>query len=78
MIKEFCRACTRFSAQIFSYGNILMFVDEQGRDVCEKECMAVESIADGRSRSMEVYARHKDGYRMPGLVRTSPIRNLNG
>ncbi|MCF6155589.1 MAG: sensor domain-containing diguanylate cyclase [Candidatus Brocadia sp.] len=59
-------------------GNILMFVDEQGRDVCEKECMAVESIADGRSRSMEVYVRHKDGYRMPVLVRTSPVRNLNG
>ncbi|KXK27682.1 MAG: diguanylate cyclase [Candidatus Brocadia sinica] len=59
-------------------GNILMYVDEQGRDVCEKECMAAESVVDGRSRSMEVYVRHKDGYRMPVLVRTSPIRNLNG
>lgn len=59
-------------------GNILMYVDEQGRDVCVKECMAAESVVDGRSRSMEVYVRHKDGYRMPVLVRTSPIRNLNG
>lgn len=55
-----------------------MYVDEQGRDVCEKECMAVESIIDGRPRSMEVYARHKEGYRMPVFVRVSPVRNCNG
>jgi len=59
-------------------GNILMYVDGQGRNVCEKECLVVGSITDGRSRSMEVYARHKDGYRVPVFVRASPIKNPDG
>lgn len=59
-------------------GDILMYVDGQGGDVCGRECPLDESITDGRSRSMEVYARHKDGYRVPVLVRTSPIKNSNG
>ena len=59
-------------------GNILMYVDAQGRDVCKNGCLVVESIADGRPHSMEVYARHKDGYRIPVLVRSSPIKNSDG
>lgn len=59
-------------------GNILMYVDEQGKDVCERECLAVKTITDGRSRSMEVYVRHKDGHRVPVCVRSSAIMNPEG
>ncbi|NUO07914.1 MAG: diguanylate cyclase [Candidatus Brocadia sp.] len=59
-------------------GDVLMYIDEDGGDVCGKECLVVKSITDGRSRSMEVYVRHKDGYRMPVLVRTSPMKSSNG
>lgn len=59
-------------------GSILMYVDAQGRDVCTNTCIVAESIADGRPHSMEVYARHRDGYRIPVLVRVSLIKNLDG
>ncbi len=58
--------------------NILMFVDDQGGDIGKKECPVIESMLDGQPRSMEVYARHKNGHRVPVLLRTSPIKNAEG
>ena len=58
--------------------DILMYVDEHGRGVCESECMATGTMNDGSPRSMEVYAHHKDGYRVPVLVRILPLKNLGG
>ncbi|TVM00490.1 MAG: sensor domain-containing diguanylate cyclase [Candidatus Brocadia sp. WS118] len=58
--------------------DILMYVDDQGRGVCENECMATGTMNDGNPRSMEVYAHHKDGYRVPVLVRILPLKNLDG
>lgn len=59
-------------------GTILTYVDGQGVGICEKGCSAVKSVKEGDMRTMEVYARHKDGYRVPVVVRTSPIRNSEG
>lgn len=58
--------------------DILMYVDEQGRGVCENECMAIGTMNDGNPRRMEVYAHHKEGYRVPVLVRVLPLKNLDG
>lgn len=58
--------------------DILMYVDEQGRGVCENECMAIGTMNDGNPRRMEVYAHHRDGYRVPVLVRVLPLKNLEG
>lgn len=58
--------------------DILMYVDEQGRGVCENECMATGTMNDGSPRSMEVYAHHKKGYRVPVLVRILPLKNIDG
>ena len=36
------------------------------------------TITDGEPREAEVHLRHADGYRVPVLVRTSPIRDEQG
>lgn len=59
-------------------GNFLKYVDEQGVSVCGEECLAVKSMNDGCMHSMEVYVHHKEGHRVPILVRVSPIKNSHG
>ena len=59
-------------------GSLLMYVDGHGASSCERDCLAVKSLKDGSMHTMEVYARHKDGYRVPVVVRTAPIKNAEG
>ena len=59
-------------------GDIFTYVDGQGTNVCEKECLALKSITTGQPYSMEVYARHKGGHRVPILIRTAPIKGHDG
>lgn len=58
--------------------NILNHVNGQGRNLCRGRCPLVETMEDGRSREEEIYLRHKDGHRIPVLVRTVPLRNSAG
>jgi diguanylate cyclase (GGDEF)-like protein/PAS domain S-box-containing protein len=57
----------------FCHDNILDHVTEDGCHLCMKGCPLLETIADGEPRETEVHLRHADGYRIPVLVRTSPI-----
>ena len=59
-------------------GDVLKYVDDRGISVCGGECLVVKSINDGCMHSMEVYVHHKEGHRVPILVRVSPIKNLQG
>ena len=59
-------------------GDILKYVDDQGVSVCGEECLAVKSMNNGCMHSMEVYVNHKEGHRVPILVRVSPIKNSQG
>ncbi|MBI2469836.1 MAG: GGDEF domain-containing protein [Planctomycetes bacterium] len=59
-------------------GDVLKYVDDRGVSVCGGECLVVKSIADGCMHSMEVYVHHKEGHRVPILVRVSPIKDLQG
>lgn len=59
-------------------GDVLNYVDDQGVSVCGEECLAVKSMNDGCIHSMEVYVNHKEGHRVPILVRVSPIKNSQG
>ena len=58
--------------------NILIHVDEQGCNLCEESCLADRSIIDGKTYEVEVYLHHKNGHRVPVLVRTSPIFDDGG
>lgn len=59
-------------------GSLLMYVDGHGDSSCERDCLAVKSLKDGSMHTMEVYARHKDGHRVPVVVRTAPIKDAEG
>jgi diguanylate cyclase (GGDEF)-like protein/PAS domain S-box-containing protein len=55
------------------WDNILTHVDGEGVNLCERGCPLLETLRDGEFREAEVYLRHKQGYRVPVLVRVSPI-----
>lgn len=62
--------------------NLLKHVTDNGKQLCEDGCPLLATIQDGEQRETEVHLRHADGYRVPVLVRTSPVwdekRNIVG
>ncbi len=58
--------------------NILMHVDWEGTLLCQVGCPLSAVMADGRSRSTEVFLHHREGHRVPVLVRASPLRDESG
>jgi len=58
--------------------NILVHVDEQGTELCKSGCPLHRTLRDGESRQANVYLRHKLGYRVPVMVRTTAIRDSSG
>ena len=58
--------------------NILEHVDAAGRLLCTGMCPLAASMLDGQQKEAHVFLRHADGYRVPVLVRVSPIQDENG
>ncbi len=58
--------------------NILVHVDENGTELCKHGCPLLETISDRQVRDARVFLGHKNGYRVPVQVRTSPIRDRTG
>jgi diguanylate cyclase (GGDEF)-like protein/PAS domain S-box-containing protein len=58
--------------------NILQHVDSTGRALCLVGCPLTRAIHDGVAREEEIYLRHKEGHRVPVLVKSSPIRGEEG
>ncbi len=54
---------------------ILVHVDENGRQLCNSGCPLSATLSDGVEREAEAYLRHKDGHRLPVLVRVSAVRD---
>jgi diguanylate cyclase (GGDEF)-like protein/PAS domain S-box-containing protein len=57
----------------FCNNNILDHVTDDGHHLCLEGCPLMATINDGQPREAEVHMRHADGYRVPILVRTTPI-----
>lgn len=55
--------------------DLLGHIDAQGTNLCKNDCPLTATLQDGKARRAEVYMKHKDGYRMPIIVCTSPIRD---
>jgi diguanylate cyclase (GGDEF)-like protein len=55
-----------------------MHVDEKGTNLCISGCPLAGTMSDSIPREVEVYLHHKDGHRVPVLVRASVIRNEIG
>lgn len=62
----------------FCWDKILMHVDRDGTSLCEQLCPAAQTMADGVSGVAEVFLHHKDGHRVPVLVRVSPVYDEQG
>lgn len=58
--------------------DILAHMDDQGRNLCELACAVQEAIISGQTCENEVYLRHKQGHRVPVLVRVTPITGMDG
>lgn len=59
-------------------GDIRSLLDGRGRGLCRDECPLAKTLEDGRRREAQLFLRHKDGRRVPVLVRTAPVRNERG
>jgi diguanylate cyclase (GGDEF)-like protein/PAS domain S-box-containing protein len=60
------------------WNNILMHVDPQGRNLCRGMCPLVKAMKEDTTLEQEVYLRHKEGHRVPVMVRASPIKGEGG
>lgn len=58
--------------------NLLMHVDESGTRLCEAGCPLLQCLQDGEPRENEVYLHHREGHRVPVVVRIGPIRDAEG
>jgi diguanylate cyclase (GGDEF)-like protein/PAS domain S-box-containing protein len=57
------------------FDNFLVHMDDGGSLLCFTGCPLRLTIADGEEREAQVSLRHKEGHRVPVLVRVSPIRD---
>ena len=56
------------------FDNILIHVDGKGVSLCHTVCPLAQTIGDGKLREQELYLHHKDGHRVPILVRVVPLK----
>ncbi|WP_371367450.1 hypothetical protein SRRS_13910 [Sporomusa rhizae] len=60
----------------YCYNNILKHTNCEGCLLCRGElCPLAKTLKDGFPREEELYLLHKNGHRIPILVRISPVRN---
>jgi len=58
--------------------DILTHVDCDGNNLCKNMCPIAATLLDGELREQEVYLHHKNGHRVPVLVRVSSLTDNNG
>lgn len=61
----------------FCYHNILQHIDENGNQLCKNGCPLQKTLQDGIVNEARVYLKHKEGYRLPVMVKTLPIYDDN-
>ena len=62
----------------FCQDDTLCHVDAAGHALCKEGCPLTACVGDGQSHEAQVFLRHKQGRRVPVLVRVQPIRNAEG
>ncbi|OGV63458.1 MAG: diguanylate cyclase [Lentisphaerae bacterium RIFOXYC12_FULL_60_16] len=60
------------------HDNILQHVDNEGNPMCTGSCPLVRAMQCCKPIRTEAYLKHKDGHRVPVLIRSIPIRNPDG
>jgi diguanylate cyclase (GGDEF)-like protein/PAS domain S-box-containing protein len=62
----------------FCRDNILVHCDENHSILCGDGCPLTDTMRDGKPRGIDVYLRHKEGYRVPVKVWAVPVRDQDG
>lgn len=62
----------------FCSENILVHVDENGRECCIEGCPLFDTMRDGNERTMRLYLHHRKGHRVPVSIKSAPIRSPEG
>ncbi|MFH1707939.1 MAG: PAS domain S-box protein [Planctomycetota bacterium] len=57
---------------------ILMHVDKAGASLCRGGCPLHRVIGGEAATEQELFLRHKNGHRVPIIVRASPVRDAAG
>lgn len=60
------------------WDNRLMHVDRNGNSLCLDRCPLEKAIQEDRMFEDEVYFHHKEGHRVPVMVRVSPVHDATG
>ena len=58
--------------------DLLTHVDGCGQNLCKGQCPLAQTIADGLTRTAEVYLHHKAGQRVPVSIRASSLYDASG
>jgi diguanylate cyclase (GGDEF)-like protein/PAS domain S-box-containing protein len=58
--------------------DILCHVDDTGKHLCYEGCPLSACISDGCGHETRVFLRHKEGRRVPVIVRTQPLLDTDG
>ena len=58
--------------------NILVHVDDTGRSLCLNACPLKQAMDDCQPQEAEVFLHHKQGHRVPVMVRTAPLKDASG
>lgn len=53
--------------------NLLIHIDEQGNNLCTGRCPLTRSMESGKPFEEKIFLHHKDGHRVPVLVRVTPV-----
>ncbi len=58
--------------------NILVHINEWGEKLCDKDCPVKKTLEDGQNHETIAYLQHKEGYRIPIMMRAIPIKDREG
>lgn len=60
------------------HDNVLVHLDVHGERQCTQGCALRSAIAAGECRSVDLFILHKQGHRVPVLVRSTPLMDPSG
>jgi len=58
--------------------NLLIHIDDQGNSLCQRMCPLAKTLKDGKTRDAEIFLHHKQGHRVPVMVRVTPLHDNDG
>jgi len=58
--------------------NILKHINSEGTELCQVGCPLSLTLTDSKQREAHVFLHHKDGHRVPVVIRISPLHDDDG